>query len=586
MKAPSFKKFRASSAASSRVKQRNRRRDTKAELALRRELWHLGVRYRKNVERMPGKPDLVFAKPRVVVFCDGDFWHGRNWRRLRARLKRRANPGYWIPKIRANRERDRRTSAALRQQGWHVIRLWETDVLRDVRRAACQIRDIVDGRGRAHATSPLARRFADLFAGLGGFHMALKRLGLECVFASESDEGLRDLYERNFGTRPAGDIRRIRAEDIPKHDVLCAGFPCQPFSKAGDQTGLDCPRNGDLFGQVLRLLDYHKPEYFILENVPNLQRHRNGATWLELQQQLGVVGGGYDLRVERLSPHEFGIPQIRDRLYIVGRKGAQSLDGFSWPLGTGEEPRIQSVLDKNPTDARPLPDYVAECIDVWQDFITRYPPDQQLPSFPIWSMEFGATYPYEDHTPHAAGTRALCWYLGSHGHPLRELSPGERMQGLPSYARTAEDRFPRWKTTFIRRNRELYETHRHWIDEWLPRIKRFPPSLQKLEWNCKGEERNIWKFVLQLRASGVRVKRPSTAPSLIAMTTTQVPIIAWQRRYMTPRECARLQCMHNLTYLPHVPTRASKALGNAVNVDLVQRIAERLLWCGPPGLAP
>lgn len=419
-------------------------------------------------------------------------------------------------------------------------------------------------------------RFADLFAGLGGFHLALKQLGLECVFACELDEVLRDVYEANFRMRPVSDVRVIDAEGIPEHDILCAGFPCQPFSKAGEQTGLACPRNGDLFGHVLRILDYHRPEFVILENVPNLERHNGGRTWMELQQQLRDAGDGYDLRVKRLSPHTFGIPQIRDRMYIVGRRGAGSLEGFSWPEGNGARTSIEDVLNERPSDAKPLPDYVVQCIDAWQAFIDRYPADKELPSFPIWSMEFGATYPYLGATPYSVGSRALCRYLGSHGRPLRELPPAERMLGLPSHARTEESEFPRWKLEFIRRNRELYDDHRSWIDPWLTQITQFSPSLQKLEWNCKGEERRIWSHVVQIRASGLRVKRRTTAPSLIAMTTTQVPIIAWERRYMTPRECARLQSMDDQHQLPATPTRAYKALGNAVNVTLVRRIAERL----------
>jgi DNA (cytosine-5)-methyltransferase 1 len=151
------------------------------------------------------------------------------------------------------------------------------------------------------------------------------------------------------------------------------------------------------------------------------------------------------------------------------------------------------------------------------------------------------------------------------------------MGSLPSYARTEEELFPHWKVLFIRQNRQLYERHKRWIREWLPEILPFRSSLQKLEWNCKGEERDIWKYVIQFRASGVRVKRPTTAPSLVAMTTTQVPIIAWEKRYMTPRECARLQSMENLQHLPGVSTRAFKALGNAVNSEVVRRVAEALL---------
>ena len=123
-------------------------------------------------------------------------------------------------------------------------------------------------------------RFDDLFAGLGGFHLALRALGHECVFASEIDEGLCDLYERNFSIRPQGDLRSVREKHIPAHDVLCAGFPCQPFSKAGEQRGTKCKLWGDLFSKhVLRVMRYHRPTYLLMENVANLERHNAGRTW-------------------------------------------------------------------------------------------------------------------------------------------------------------------------------------------------------------------------------------------------------------------------------------------------------------------
>ena len=100
-------------------------------------------------------------------------------------------------------------------------------------------------------------KFVDLFAGLGGFHLALRRLGHNCVFACEIEQGLRQLYQTNFGIMPRGDIRTIPVADIPNHDILCAGFPCQPFSKAGDQQGLAHPKWGDLFGYVLQIINYH-----------------------------------------------------------------------------------------------------------------------------------------------------------------------------------------------------------------------------------------------------------------------------------------------------------------------------------------
>lgn len=147
---PSFVGLKASSPSASKIARRIRKTDSKAEVALRKELWRRGARYRKNVRGLIGVPDLVFAAPRVVVFCDGDFWHGRGWDERKRRLQSGANASYWVSKIERNRARDRRVSQELTANGWTVVRLWERDVLVDVERAAKSVLTLLAARDGAN----------------------------------------------------------------------------------------------------------------------------------------------------------------------------------------------------------------------------------------------------------------------------------------------------------------------------------------------------------------------------------------------------------------------------------------------------
>jgi DNA (cytosine-5)-methyltransferase 1 len=227
-------------------------------------------------------------------------------------------------------------------------------------------------------------KFIDLFAGLGGFHSALANLGHQCVFASELDEDLRTLYKTNHGLDCKGDITKIDISTIPKHDIICAGFPCQPFSKAGKQNGLNDSVNGNLFDKIMEIAYFHSPEYIFLENVPNLKGHDEGKTWKHIYDKLSV---NYDVKEDILSPHKFGIPQHRSRIYIVCRlKKKGGLSNFEFPKGDFPDTlSIKSIIEKKPKDFTPIKADTKYQIEIWQEFLDNLK-SEEVPGFPIWGQ--------------------------------------------------------------------------------------------------------------------------------------------------------------------------------------------------------
>jgi len=431
-------------------------------------------------------------------------------------------------------------------------------------------------------------RFIDLFAGLGGFHVALKALGYECVFASESDPELKRLYAVNFPEADQlihGDIRGCK-DKIPPHDVLCAGFPCQPFSKSGSQDGLRDKTRGTLFHEIIDILRKHRPCYVFLENVGNFERHDEGRTWTVVRESLGDLGynvrgtehlrsGGHGL----ISPHHLGYPHTRERFFVVA-----SLDMLpDDPFPKADRDRVTRLRDivqsrreltQADRDEVGLTDQQVRCIDHWDKLLKAIPEHIPLPSFPIWGDEIYARYPFEGVTPYNCSTSELLAYLRRDGAWLGQ-SKAKILELLPSYARVPQRRFPVWKVHFIRQNRQWFRNIQPYFPpNWVRELRTFPPSLRKLEWNCQGEERDLWKYVLQFRPSGLRAKRYSSCPALVAMTTTQIPILGPKRRFITRTEGLRLQGFPEDHQLPSSHEHAFAALGNAVHVGVAQAIAE------------
>jgi len=382
-------------------------------------------------------------------------------------------------------------------------------------------------------------RFIDLFCGIGGFHQAMESLGGECVFASDIDEDCRKTYEANYGIKPAGDITKINAADIPAHDVLCGGFPCQAFSKAGNRLGFDDPTKGTLFFDICRILEYHHPKYALLENVRNLASHDKGNTWRVIHDKL--VGLGYNLLPEPVifSPHYVGIPQHRERVFIMC---VRTDVGEVPPFKFSKEQMIPCSIDSILQDDNEIPNIeeyrispdMEDLIDLWNEFVQTIKV-KRLPGFPVWSDR-------------------LC-----------DLDPNEDLS-----------QYPAWKHNFILKNNELYVNNREFIDEWLIRARQNPlffGAKAKFEWQAgQTKHPNIWNQIFQLRPSGIRVKVNTYFPALVAIVQTS--IIGSRRRFLTPRECARLQNFPE-NFQPDVKQQqAYKQFGNAVNVGLVKYFAQ------------
>lgn len=381
-------------------------------------------------------------------------------------------------------------------------------------------------------------KFIDLFCGIGGFHQALSDLGGECVFASDIDRHCQDVYERNYGLRPVGDITKVDARDIPEFDVLCGGFPCQPFSKAGKRLGFADPTEGTLFFEVLRIIRHHHPKFIFLENVRNLISHDNGNTWKVIHDSLIELGYNVNDPPIVFSPHYIGIPQHRERVFIIGiRNDIGSLPNFTFSGSVSTRSILQDDSEISNVEQYRLSSEEIDWINGWNEFIQNIK-CEKLPSFPIWSEYFCE--------PEDARV---------------DVSMSEHHLSV------------------IERNIMLYLDNKMFIDSWMKRMKRnslFFGAKAKFEWQVGNVPNpDVWRCFMQIRPSGLRVKSPTFFPALVAMTQTSV--IGERKRYMTPRECARLQSFPDTFILSKKDSIAYKQLGNSVNVDCVRMFATRML---------
>lgn len=199
----------------------------------------------------------------------------------------------------------------------------------------------------------MALKFIDLFCGLGGFRLAFEANGGECVFSSDVDRAVRETYVKNFGEEPSGDITKIDAKDISDFDILCAGFPCQPFSLAGKRRGFEDTR-GTLFFDVLRIIKEKRPKAFLLENVAGITSHDKGKTIQIILDSLNEAG--YYTTYKLLNAKDYGVPQNRNRWYCVGvRKdlttGERFLEYNFYPDKCELKYTLDDIVEKNADDS-------------------------------------------------------------------------------------------------------------------------------------------------------------------------------------------------------------------------------------------
>lgn len=280
-------------------------------------------------------------------------------------------------------------------------------------------------------------KFIDLFAGIGGFHIALKSFGAECVFASEWDKYASKVYENNFNLKPYGDITKLDEEDIPKHDILCGGFPCQAFSVSGLQKGFEDTR-GTLFFDIARIVKFHKPKILFLENVKNLAIHDGGKTLKVIISTLKDLN--YDVYHKVLNASDYGLPQNRERIFLICFRKDLNVENFRFPLPIRKPVSLNDILEENPK-AKII---IRDDVDIYRTFEPKINifNEIELPNKPIQIGKVNKggqgerIYSIHGHactlSAYGGGAGSKTGIYSVNG-VLRKLSPREcaRVQGFP-----------------------------------------------------------------------------------------------------------------------------------------------------------
>lgn len=404
-------------------------------------------------------------------------------------------------------------------------------------------------------------KYVDLFAGIGGFAAAFEAMGFKNEVSAEFDPDAAKTYKYFWGHDALADVTKIAPDVEPgsnigigRHDVLAAGFPCQPFSKSGAQLGVLDKSRGTLFHNVLNAIRTGSPSIVILENVRNLAGPKHEKDLQIIKESLRELGYRVGLDNVFVSPHKIspvygGRPQNRERIFIVATKVPNGVGEFAKaPLDvyaqipTKWDPKdweiSKDLLSKpeDTQDSNQISDSEKLVLQAWDEFVRVIRAQKHtVPAFPVW-VDY--------------------W---------RENALEEDM--------------PTWKRAIVQKNFDFYFKHQQILDSWLMKYSvrsapQFTASKRKLEWQAQDMS-SLFEGLVHFRPSGVRVKKPTYLPALVAIT--QTPIIASESRRLSVREAARLQGFpDSFTFEHQTEAKSFKQLGNGVNIGVVWWVMKSL----------
>ncbi len=301
--------------------------NTTPELLFRKMLWSKGYRYNIHSDKLPGKPDVVFMSHRIAIFIDGDFWHGGQWRKrkllaLEDQFSKANSKEYWLKKIRANMRRDCQSSSLLIQNGWTVLRFWESQIIKDVEGCVNMAIKAISSKLNLNTRSLFPERtVAEFFSGIGLMRIGLELQGWHLRFANDIDPQKCQIYREHFNDADEhlveGDIHKLDVTNIPRVTLATASFPCNDLSLAGARKGLIGEHSSAFWGfvEILEKMNDRKPPLVLLENVTGFLTSHGGADFTDALLALNKLGYCVDAII--LDASRF-VPQSRQRLFVIG----------------------------------------------------------------------------------------------------------------------------------------------------------------------------------------------------------------------------------------------------------------------------